>query len=182
MFVEAINTASTVVSSYELSKKAVPLFSSIVRRIKNGKLNIVIAGAGGTGKSTLGKILAGDFGLENIQQDLWWANRSRVQDYYQTSFYVIFSLLVLMMASLSMFYAPRIEANKNRMPTKIVRMINLLEEDTRTIADKLEKVMRVTIEVQDQIEINLARKLELDLRIGDAQSALEYYYSVIGTR
>jgi hypothetical protein len=68
MFVEAINTASTVVSSYELSKKALPLFGSIVRRIKNGKLNIVICGAGGTGKSTLGKILAGDFGLDNILQ------------------------------------------------------------------------------------------------------------------
>jgi hypothetical protein len=99
-----------------------------------------------------------------------------------TDLFVIVLLLVLMISSLTMFQAPRTEANKNRMTTKIVRMIDLLEEDTRTIADKLEKVMRVTIEVQDQIEINLARKLELDLRIGDAQSALEYYHSVIGTR
>lgn len=68
MFVDPINTASTIVSSYELSKKAIPLFSSIVRRIRNGKLNIVIFGAGGTGKSTLGKILAGEFGLDNILQ------------------------------------------------------------------------------------------------------------------
>jgi energy-coupling factor transporter ATP-binding protein EcfA2 len=68
MFVDPINTASTIVSSYELSKKAIPLFSSIVRRIRNGKLNIVIFGAGGTGKSTLGKILAGEFGLKNILQ------------------------------------------------------------------------------------------------------------------
>lgn len=68
MFVETINTASTIVSSYELSKKAIPLFGSIVRRIRNGKLNIAIFGAGGTGKSTLGKVLAGEFGLDNILQ------------------------------------------------------------------------------------------------------------------
>jgi hypothetical protein len=68
MFVDPINTASTIVSSYELSKKAIPLFSSIVRRIRNGKLNIVIFGAGGTGKSTLGKVLSGEFGLDNILQ------------------------------------------------------------------------------------------------------------------
>ena len=68
MFVEAINTAGTIVNSYDLAKKALPLFSSIVRRIKNGKLNIAIFGAGGTGKSTLGKVLAGEFGLDNILQ------------------------------------------------------------------------------------------------------------------
>jgi energy-coupling factor transporter ATP-binding protein EcfA2 len=68
MFVDPINTASTIVSSYELSKKAIPLFGSIVRRIRNGKLNIVIFGAGGTGKSTLGKVLAGEFGIENVLQ------------------------------------------------------------------------------------------------------------------
>jgi hypothetical protein len=68
MFVDPINTASTIVSSYELSKKAIPLFGSIVRRIRNGKLNIAIFGAGGTGKSTLGKVLAGEFGLDNVLQ------------------------------------------------------------------------------------------------------------------
>ncbi len=109
---------------------------------------------------------------------------NQFKGFESTDLFVIVLLLVLMIFSLTMFQSSKIEANKNsRMPTeKIVRMINLLEEDTRTIADKLEKVMRVTIEVQDQIEINLARKLELDLRIGDAQSALEYYYSVIGAR
>jgi hypothetical protein len=64
--------------------------------------------------------------------------------------------------------------NTNKMPRQTARMINLLYDDAGSIADKLEKVMRVTIEIQDQLEINLARKLELDLRIADAQSALEY--------
>jgi hypothetical protein len=69
--------------------------------------------------------------------------------------------------------------NTNKMPRQTARMINLLYDDAGSIADKLEKVMRVTIEIQDQLEINLARKLELDLRIADAQSALEYCYSVV---
>jgi hypothetical protein len=68
---------------------------------------------------------------------------------------------------------------RRTLPKKIVRSIYLLNRDARLIADKLEKVMRVTIEIQDKIEINLARKLELDLRIADAQSALEYYYSIV---
>jgi hypothetical protein len=70
----------------------------------------------------------------------------------------------------------------NEIPRQTLRTINLLHEDARSNADKLEKVMRVTIEIQDQLEINLARKLELDLRISDAQSALEYYYSVVETK
>ncbi|WP_373547063.1 hypothetical protein [Chamaesiphon sp.] len=54
-----------------------------------------------------------------------------------------------------------------------------MSKDARAIAHKLEKTMRVTIEVQDQIEINIGRKLELDLRVVDAESAPEYYYSVV---
>lgn len=107
---------------------------------------------------------------------------NQLKGFESTDFFAVFVSLALAIVSSFMFRVSRADASKNKLPTKIVRMINLLEKDTRTIADKLEKVMGVTIEVQDQIEINLARKLELDLRIGDAQSALEYYYSVIETR
>ncbi|PSB57998.1 hypothetical protein [Chamaesiphon polymorphus] len=61
----------------------------------------------------------------------------------------------------------------------IARSRSLLEKDARSMADKLEKVMRVTIEIQDQIEVNIARKLELDLRITDTESALKYYYLIV---
>jgi hypothetical protein len=50
------------------------------------------------------------------------------------------------------------------------------------IANRLESAMRLTVEVADQVEANLARKLELDLRIDDASSALEYYYSVVNLK
>jgi hypothetical protein len=59
---------------------------------------------------------------------------------------------------------------------------DLLEKDARLIANRLESAMRLTVEVADQVETNLARKLELDLRIDDASSALEYYYSVVNLK
>lgn len=59
---------------------------------------------------------------------------------------------------------------------------DLLERDARMIANRLESAMRLTVEVADQVEANLARKLELDLRIDDASSALEYYYSVVNLK
>jgi hypothetical protein len=41
-------------------------------------------------------------------------------------------------------------------------MVPVVNRDARTIADKLEKTMQVTSEIQDRIEMNLGRKLELD--------------------
>jgi hypothetical protein len=58
----------------------------------------------------------------------------------------------------------------------------LIERDARMIATRLESAMRLTVEVADQVETNLARKLELDLRIDDASYALEYYYSVVDSK
>jgi hypothetical protein len=59
---------------------------------------------------------------------------------------------------------------------------DLLERDARMIATRLESAMRLTVEIADQVETNLARKLELDLRIDDASSALEYYYSIVNLK
>jgi hypothetical protein len=58
----------------------------------------------------------------------------------------------------------------------------LLEKDAKMIANRLESAMRLTVEIADRVETNLARKLELDLRIDDAASALEYYYSVVNLK
>ena len=57
-------------------------------------------------------------------------------------------------------------------------MVPVVNKDARTIADKLEKTMQVTIKIQDRIEMNLGRKLELDLRIADTESALVYLQSL----
>ncbi len=68
MFVEAINTIGTLANAYEIGKKSQPLLGRLIRRIRDQKLNIVICGAAGTGKSTLGKLLSGEFGREDILQ------------------------------------------------------------------------------------------------------------------
>jgi hypothetical protein len=59
---------------------------------------------------------------------------------------------------------------------------DLLEREARMTASQLESAMRLTVEIADQVETNLARKLELDLRVSDASHSLEYYYSVVGSR
>jgi hypothetical protein len=60
MFIESIEIASTAVGSIELWDRLAPTFAKFFRLIRAGKLRIVIFGAGGTGKSTLGKLLSGD--------------------------------------------------------------------------------------------------------------------------
>ncbi len=67
MFIEkVIWNIETIVTAYELSRRAVPGFQRIVKRFQNGKLKIAIFGAGGTGKTTLGNMLAGKAGASSI--------------------------------------------------------------------------------------------------------------------
>jgi GTPase SAR1 family protein len=61
MFVETVNVLSTGVGVIEVSKKLFPTFERVFKRLKNGDLKIAIFGAGGTGKTTLGKLLAGSY-------------------------------------------------------------------------------------------------------------------------
>jgi ATPase subunit of ABC transporter with duplicated ATPase domains len=68
MFVETINTLGTLTNAYDIGKKSQPLLGKLVRRIREQKLNIVICGDGGTGKSTLGRLLSGEFGRQDILQ------------------------------------------------------------------------------------------------------------------
>ena len=68
MFVEAINTIGTLANAYEIGKKSQPLLGKLIRRIRDRKLNIVICGSAGTGKSTLGKLLSGEFYREDTLQ------------------------------------------------------------------------------------------------------------------
>jgi hypothetical protein len=60
--------------------------------------------------------------------------------------------------------------------------IYLVETDARMMSSRLESAIRLTITVSDQVEISLAKKLEMDLRIDEARSALQYYDSVVGAK
>jgi hypothetical protein len=77
----------------------------------------------------------------------------------------------------------RFEIEKSKFSTNINKIeSDLRAKDARLVAGKLESVMSLTVEIANQVEINLARKLELDLRITDASYALEYYYSVANSK
>lgn len=66
MFVEAINTIGTLSNAHDIAKKSLPSLVKLARAIKKQKLKILICGYSGTGKSTLGRLLAGEFGREDI--------------------------------------------------------------------------------------------------------------------
>lgn len=66
MFVESIEVIGTGIGVIEISEKLFPTFKRIFNLLKNGELKIAIFGAGGTGKSTLGKILSGEFELSGM--------------------------------------------------------------------------------------------------------------------
>lgn len=68
MFVETIEAVSTGLGVIEISEKVFPTFKKFLNLIKNGQISIAIFGAGGTGKTTLGKILAGKLALTDLFQ------------------------------------------------------------------------------------------------------------------
>jgi len=61
MFVETIEAIAAVRSTIEFYDKHFPTFKKIFKLLKDGELNIVIVGAAGTGKTTLGKLFSQQF-------------------------------------------------------------------------------------------------------------------------
>jgi GTPase SAR1 family protein len=59
MFIETVNTISTGVSLVEISQGLFSTVKKFVKRLKKGESRIAIVGAGGTGKTTLGKLFSG---------------------------------------------------------------------------------------------------------------------------
>jgi GTPase SAR1 family protein len=65
---DPIGTVSTGVTAIDLYNKMSPSVKKIFKLLKDGELKIAIFGAGGTGKSTLGKVLSGEFDLNSLLQ------------------------------------------------------------------------------------------------------------------
>jgi hypothetical protein len=123
------------------------------------------------------------FGMSLILYDSFlklWLSPIRESDtplYFLDAAYKIaiyFSGILLIAMIFYIFFSRYFYGKKTTIVDRDIR-----QRTARAIAGKLEKVMQVTIEIEDRIETNLARKLELDLRIADAKSALEYYYSIV---
>jgi GTPase SAR1 family protein len=68
MFVETIEAVSAGLGVIEISEKLFPTFKKIFKRLKDGELRIAIFGAGGTGKTTLGKLLSGEFEINTLSR------------------------------------------------------------------------------------------------------------------
>ncbi len=91
MFVETIEAVSTGISITEIGQKLSPTVAKIFNWLKNGDLKIVILGAGGTGKSTLGKMLSGDFKSSDLMQ--FYQESESIERYKLSN--VISSVIVL---------------------------------------------------------------------------------------
>lgn len=115
------------------------------------------------------------------------ANMIETIYYWSVGFFtnVVFTSILLFAAVVVLYSDNFIEASINPYISKSDREKKiediLLQKDAQILANRLESAMRLTVEISDQIETNLARKLELDLRIADASYALEYYYSIMGS-
>jgi hypothetical protein len=57
----------------------------------------------------------------------------------------------------------------------IGRRVALLKRDATVLYVKLEKIIRATSQAQEHILSNFVSRIELDLRLADAESALEHY-------
>jgi hypothetical protein len=68
MFVEETDTIDDLTITHQISRKFQPLLGQLANHIRAQKLNILICGAMGTGKSTVGRLLSGQYGLERTLQ------------------------------------------------------------------------------------------------------------------
>ena len=63
------------------------------------------------------------------------------------------------------------------------KKIKLSEREAKKISSRLEKVIRIASQTQDNLSKtppNWIIRVELDLRLADAESALEYYQEIVG--
>jgi hypothetical protein len=58
----------------------------------------------------------------------------------------------------------------------IQQKLKLLRRDANTISFRLEKVIRVGSQTQEHVLDNFTSRIELDLRLSDAESALKHHY------
>ena len=57
----------------------------------------------------------------------------------------------------------------------IQQKLKLLDHDTKSLSVKLERVIRAASQAQEHAPDSFAGRIELDLRLADAESALQHY-------
>lgn len=95
--------------------------------------------------------------LEDILKNIWFGAGIAI--------IIVLFLFAVMFFSRSQFFH-----NKERL--------KLLKQDARATAGKLEKVIRLASQIQENVLNNIISELELDLRLTDAELALQYYHEI----
>lgn len=62
------------------------------------------------------------------------------------------------------------------------KRVILLKRDAKTLSAKLEKLIRIVSQAQEHVLSNFVSRVELDLRLADAESALDHFVSLIERR
>ncbi|MFM8295455.1 MAG: hypothetical protein ACKN9E_13035 [Microcystaceae cyanobacterium] len=86
--------------------------------------------------------------------------------FYFTYFYIISFVLLLCWSYIAY------------MAWQDRKKLQQFKNEARRISVRLEKVIRLGYQIQENLTSNLVKKLELDLRLADAESALEYYKKI----
>ena len=60
--------------------------------------------------------------------------------------------------------------------------MRLLVQDGKILSAKLEKVIRAASQAQEHVLSNFLSRIELDLRLADAESAIQHYTVLMKTR
>lgn len=64
----------------------------------------------------------------------------------------------------------------------IMNRVALLRRDANVLSVKLEKIIRAASQAQEHVLSNFVSRIELDLRLSDAELALEHYSVIMKTR
>jgi hypothetical protein len=95
--------------------------------------------------------------LEDILKNIWFGAG-------------IATIIVLFLFAVMFFSRSQFFHNKERL--------RLLKQDARAAAGKLEKVIRLASQIQEHVLNNIINEIELDLRLTDAELALQYYHEI----
>jgi low affinity Fe/Cu permease len=95
---------------------------------------------------------------------------------WATSFFkenIYFAILSVLVFTLFIIYTAIFVQN-------IKRKLKSLERSSKKISLRLEKVIRIASQIHNQTDKLSILALESDLRLADAESALEYYQEIVG--
>jgi uridine kinase len=172
MFVETINTLGTLTNVHDIAKKSQPLLGRVVRLIWDRKLNIVICGAGGTGKSTLGRMLSGEFGRQDILQPYQTSYKTEELELDSER-----STSVLVLPGQSDFWGEELKKIANNQVDLLINVVSygyhsINQFDYRSLLGYKQGMMVSYMEGKQLIEIELLHQLKPYLSIANRKKVL----------